>query len=139
MVRRYLTLLDEWSTAMMAEMEPMAGGGSLTDLIRAANRCEAPRKWQVAGEVAYAVHGVGCRLSMRGVGAVDADIGDGDRLVFDAWRVWVFATGLGRRRIPDRADVAIALGEATVSGLVDEMGSGWYAAAAFTEVDRRSF
>ncbi|MGV9774448.1 DUF6896 domain-containing protein [Streptosporangium sp. NPDC003464] len=131
LVRAFTARVDELSRHVGTGMADQTGGDDLWALHRAVVQRRAPRIWQLPSGVHYRVHGIGCCMTTASPErrVVDVDLGPRPGvLIFDVWRVEVFARSMGHGRLPRETFVS-ALWDLADEGsitLIDQQWN-WYA------------
>ncbi|GAA3128096.1 DUF6896 domain-containing protein [Streptosporangium carneum] len=112
-------------------MSDQTGGDDLLALHRAVIQGRAPRVWQLPSGVHYRVHGIGCCITTAFPERAVVDVDLSPRLgvlIFDAWRVEVFAKSVRHGRLSREAFVS-ALRDLTHEGSITpiDQQQNWYA------------
>jgi hypothetical protein len=109
-----LQLIAEYGGAVSDAFDALVHRFGTTEVLRAVRRDAASRSGTLGQGDEYAFHGIGCRVTQRGV-TVDFDFGpNGTVGGFDAWRLWAFAAELPAMRSCFSAQSAV---EAALQGL----------------------
>lgn len=99
---------------------------SPVELFRLAVNGVVPRRGVLFGDCDYSVHGYGCSFAYQSGEIVDVDFSQDGAEIFDAWRVWLYASsipevsGVSREQVSDACFVLVDSGELL------EHGSGWF-------------
>jgi hypothetical protein len=121
--------LRELARVVQEVPDRVSGADSIADIVRLAIQHEVPRQATLDNGLEYAVHGIGCRITLPNGHEVDVDISEDGSEMFDPWRLLMFAESTDSTDLPSQETLRQECVRLVAGGALRQPEPGWFAVA----------